>query len=83
MRWPWWEQRRPRASIPPHKPKAPGAGDGQGYPGRGLRSPALRCGGDDTAEARGVGLGRRETVARKVLHGLLITHFRPAAKALY
>jgi len=36
------------------KSQAPGAGDGQGDPGGGIRRPALRCGGDDTAEAGGL-----------------------------
>jgi len=39
------------------KPQAAGAGDGQGDSGRGLRRPALRCGGDDTAEAGGEEMG--------------------------
>jgi len=46
----WTEARRTKAC---RKPQAPGAGDSQGDPGRGLRRPALRCGGDDTSPAGG------------------------------
>jgi hypothetical protein len=51
------------------KPQALGAGDSQGDPGRSLRSPALGCGGDGTAEARGEEPGRGGAVAGGVLHG--------------
>jgi len=50
------------------KPQAPGAGDGQGEPGRGLRRPASRRGGDDPAEAGGEELERGGAVGGGVLH---------------
>ena len=43
-------QTEPQGTKAGRKPQAPGAGDRQGDPGRGLRRPALRRGGDDTAD---------------------------------
>jgi len=45
MRWPWWRRQRAQPPKASRKSEAPGAGDGQGYPGRGVRSPI--CNGND------------------------------------
>ena len=53
MRWPWRREVRliePRAGS---QHQGPGAGDGQGDTGRGLRCQARRGGGDDTEAAGG------------------------------
>jgi len=58
MRWPWWHRRKPSAPRPAVNRRRQELEKARGDPGGGIRRPALRCGGDDTAKDGGEELER-------------------------